>query len=83
MIFPQKNECCSDVMSEKLHRLDAILRVAQRTLDSPDSSIYISEISSLIATAGEMTAECERLRQQMDVTIYQKNSKYYSETHSS
>ena len=45
----------------KLLGVSSALRMMQRTMDSPDCSVYLQEMSSTLEMCIEHTAECDRL----------------------
>lgn len=53
-----------DALKRKILQVDSMLRMLQRTIDSPDSSVYMNEMSVVLDTAIEQMNECEQLRSQ-------------------
>lgn len=69
--------CSSDLLALKLQQLNSLIQIVLRTLDSNEGSIYLNEAINLMGAAGEMTQDCEAIRKQIDVELYQQSSKYY------
>lgn len=62
-----ENSSIPGALKRKVHGVNSMLIMLQRTIDSPDCSVYTKEMSSLLNVAIEQMCECEELTERLDV----------------